>query len=274
MQGIAGNTVCADCTTSDPRHYPALPTWASANLGVVFCIRCCGIHRKLGAHISKVLSLQIDSWTHIQLLHMRSTGNAAVNATLEATLGAGIKPDQAHCTTAELEAFIRAKYVMGSFMKGGDGTLPAIESTKHEDDNTQGLKQKAMAEYCGLLIIRLLRADNLPNMDLVTKTDAFCVFTLGERKATSRTVRNSLNPAWNETLSLNVRSLSESLILKVFDRDLLSSGYIGQALVPLQDLPLGQPMGFDLTITQPVERRGHKGQATVALELTYNPLDR
>ena len=106
------------------------------------------------------------------------------------------------------------------------------------------------AEYCGLLIIRLLRADNLPNMDLVTKTDAFCnksrgapptamatllsstshrrppptfdsagVFTLGERKATSRTVRNSLNPAWNETLSLNVRSLSESLILKVVRLD-------------------------------------------------------
>ena len=57
---------------------------------------------------------------------------------LEATLGAGIKPDQAHCTTAELEAFIRAKYVMGSFMKGGDGTLPAIESVSADGRGEQG----------------------------------------------------------------------------------------------------------------------------------------
>ena len=45
---IPGNGTCADCVTSDPKRYPAQPTWASTNLGVTFCIRCSGIHRKMG----------------------------------------------------------------------------------------------------------------------------------------------------------------------------------------------------------------------------------
>lgn len=41
------NKYCADCETKQPR-------WASWNLGVFLCIRCAGLHRNLGVHISKV----------------------------------------------------------------------------------------------------------------------------------------------------------------------------------------------------------------------------
>ncbi len=41
------NTVCADCNARDP-------DWASANLGILLCIQCSGVHRSLGTHISKV----------------------------------------------------------------------------------------------------------------------------------------------------------------------------------------------------------------------------
>jgi stromal membrane-associated protein len=43
------------------------PRWASWNLGVFFCIRCAGIHRNLGVHISKVKSVNLDQWTAEQI---------------------------------------------------------------------------------------------------------------------------------------------------------------------------------------------------------------
>ncbi len=44
---MAGNGACADCGAPDP-------DWASLNLGVLLCIECSGVHRRLGVHISKV----------------------------------------------------------------------------------------------------------------------------------------------------------------------------------------------------------------------------
>lgn len=43
------------------------PRWASSNLGIFFCIRCSGIHRNLGVHISKVRSVNLDTWTADQI---------------------------------------------------------------------------------------------------------------------------------------------------------------------------------------------------------------
>ena len=54
------NRYCADCEAKGPR-------WASWNIGIFVCIRCAGIHRKLGVHISKVKSINLDSWTPEQV---------------------------------------------------------------------------------------------------------------------------------------------------------------------------------------------------------------
>ncbi|KAI9604051.1 hypothetical protein H4Q26_003661 [Puccinia striiformis f. sp. tritici PST-130] len=59
-----GNEVCADCKTRNPR-------WASWNLGIFICVKCAGIHRKLGTHITKVKSLTLDSWTKEQVQCMK-----------------------------------------------------------------------------------------------------------------------------------------------------------------------------------------------------------
>lgn len=38
-----------------------------ANRGVFVCIRCSGIHRSMGTHISKVKSVDLDTWTVEQM---------------------------------------------------------------------------------------------------------------------------------------------------------------------------------------------------------------
>lgn len=45
------NRNCADCRDGGAA---SRPSWASINTGVFICMRCAGIHRGLGVHISKV----------------------------------------------------------------------------------------------------------------------------------------------------------------------------------------------------------------------------
>ncbi|CAO3666864.1 unnamed protein product [Rhizopus stolonifer] len=80
------NKYCADCKKKDAR-------WASWNLGIFVCIRCSGIHRSLGVHISKD---QIDN--------MVRWGNERANKYWEANLG-DRKPSESN-----MEMWIRAKY--------------------------------------------------------------------------------------------------------------------------------------------------------------------
>jgi stromal membrane-associated protein len=76
-------------------------------LGVFLCIRCAGIHRNLGVHISKVKSVNLDSWSPEQVAHMQRMGNSQARAVYEANLPDNFKRPQGD---SPLEAFIRDKY--------------------------------------------------------------------------------------------------------------------------------------------------------------------
>lgn len=94
------NKYCVDCDAKGPR-------WASWNLGVFLCIRCAGIHRNLGVHISRVKSVNLDSWTPEQVVSLQQMGNSKARAVYEGSLPDGFRRPQ---TDSALETFIRAKY--------------------------------------------------------------------------------------------------------------------------------------------------------------------
>ncbi len=100
---------CAECNSKQP-------FWASANLGVFICIKCSGIHRSLGVHISKVKSVSLDSWTADQVEHMKRWGNERANALYEECMPAGRKPREED-TSYVLESFIRDKYERKIWLK-------------------------------------------------------------------------------------------------------------------------------------------------------------
>ncbi|XP_035666853.1 stromal membrane-associated protein 1-like isoform X5 [Branchiostoma floridae] len=94
------NKYCVDCEAKGPR-------WASWNLGLFLCIRCAGIHRNLGVHISRVKSVNLDSWTPEQIQMMQEVGNYQARAVYEARLPDSFRRPQ---TDSALEQFIRSKY--------------------------------------------------------------------------------------------------------------------------------------------------------------------
>ncbi|XP_028278626.1 stromal membrane-associated protein 1-like isoform X3 [Parambassis ranga] len=94
------NKYCADCEAKGPR-------WASWNLGVFMCIRCAGIHRNLGVHISRVKSVNLDQWTPEQIQSMVDMGNSRARRLYEAHLPENFRRPQ---TDQAVEVFIRDKY--------------------------------------------------------------------------------------------------------------------------------------------------------------------
>ncbi|KAJ6437773.1 stromal membrane-associated protein 1 [Purpureocillium lavendulum] len=128
------NKVCADCKRN--KH----PRWASWNLGVFVCIRCSGIHRGMGTHISRVKSVDLDSWTDEQLQSILSWGNARANKYWEAKLAAGHAPSE-----AKIENFIRTKYELKRWVMDGPMPDPATLDVDGDDDVPLSLVKEKQA---------------------------------------------------------------------------------------------------------------------------------
>ncbi|NWI60321.1 SMAP2 protein, partial [Calyptomena viridis] len=125
------------------------PRWASWNIGVFICIRCAGIHRNLGVHISRVKSVNLDQWTQEQIQCVQEMGNGKANRLYEAFLPENFRRPQTdqHPSCREktwsfsipalgtalqaVESFIRDKYEKKKYM---DRSIDINAFRKEKDD--------------------------------------------------------------------------------------------------------------------------------------------
>ncbi|EAX91012.1 ARF GAP-like zinc finger-containing protein [Trichomonas vaginalis G3] len=103
LMNLPENQVCADCQS-------AKPDWASTTFGAFICLKCSGIHRSLGTHITLVRSCTLDSWPPKLLSVMQAVGNQKVNEYFEANLPANFQRPKGTDTMA-MKRFIEDKYV-------------------------------------------------------------------------------------------------------------------------------------------------------------------
>ncbi|XP_036755510.2 arf-GAP with GTPase, ANK repeat and PH domain-containing protein 3 isoform X3 [Manis pentadactyla] len=108
VRTVRGNSFCIDCDAPNP-------DWASLNLGALMCIECSGTHRHLGAHLSRVRSLDLDDWPPELLAVMTAMGNALANSVWEGALDGYAKPGPDACRE-EKERWVRAKYEQKLFL--------------------------------------------------------------------------------------------------------------------------------------------------------------
>ncbi|KAJ4849720.1 putative ADP-ribosylation factor GTPase-activating protein agd13 [Turnera subulata] len=234
------NRHCADCGAPDPK-------WASANIGVFICLKCCGVHRSLGTHISKVLSVTLDEWSDEEVDAMIEVGgNSSANSIYEAFIPDGVSkpgPDAGH---EERMRFIRSKYELQEFLKpslrissgkSNTATLKTSFSRKIIDTfRSTSDKSDGMIEFIGLLKIKVKKGTNLAIRDMMS-SDPYVVLQLGKQTVQTTIIRSNLNPIWNEELMLSVPSDFGPVKLQVFDHDTFSADDImGEAELDIQPL--------------------------------------
>ncbi|XP_061362575.1 ADP-ribosylation factor GTPase-activating protein AGD12-like isoform X1 [Gastrolobium bilobum] len=232
------NRFCADCGASDPK-------WASANIGVFVCLKCCGVHRSLGTHISKILSVTLDEWSGDEIDSMIEVGgNSSANSIYEAYIPEGYTkpgPDASHEHRAK---FIRSKYERQEFLKpslrivSGKSTLQSSFSKRIMDSfrSTSSSHMEGMVEFIGMLKVKVIKGTDLAIRDM-RSSDPYVILKLGKQTVQTSVIKSNLNPVWNEELMLSVPQQFGALNLKVFDHDLFSADDImGEAELDLQPL--------------------------------------
>ncbi|XP_065181707.1 arf-GAP with dual PH domain-containing protein 2-like [Sycon ciliatum] len=122
-----GNERCADCGALEP-------DWSSTNLGILLCINCCGVHRKIGTHISQVKSIKLDdrSWTQPMIENILAIGNTISNAKYCYRVPIAYKrPSEDERTDPVLrEEWIRAKYERQEFVEEARPELDYLSGKK------------------------------------------------------------------------------------------------------------------------------------------------
>ncbi|KAG9439133.1 hypothetical protein H6P81_019298 [Aristolochia fimbriata] len=241
------NRLCADCGAPDPK-------WASANIGVFLCLKCCGVHRSLGTHISKVLSVTLDEWSDDEIDAMFEVGgNTSANAIYEAYIPRGFLkpgPDSSH---AERMKFIRSKYELQEFLKpslrivsfskrcANDTRKNSLESIRDSDASKE---TAGMVEFIGLLKVKVIKGTNLAVRDMLS-SDPYVVLTLGQMRAQTTVISSNLNPVWNEELMLSVPHNFKAMKMEVYDYDTFSADDImGEAEIDIQPL-IGAALAID-----------------------------
>uniref|UniRef100_A0ACD5YR77 Uncharacterized protein n=1 Tax=Avena sativa TaxID=4498 RepID=A0ACD5YR77_AVESA len=85
-----------------------------------------------------------------------------------------------------------------------------------------------LGHLAGLVRVRVLRGVNLAIRDL-RSSDPYVVIRMGKQKLKTRVVRKSINPEWNDELTLSVEDPTLLVKLDVFDRDTFFDDAMGNA---------------------------------------------
>ncbi|CAI9780815.1 unnamed protein product [Fraxinus pennsylvanica] len=114
----------------------------------------------------------------------------------------------------------------------------------------ENLENLDMENTLGLLRITIKRGINLAKRD-VRSSDPYVIVQLGKQKLKTRVVRKSLNPEWNEELTLMIADRNLPIKLEVYDKDTFSlddkmgdaeidiKTFVEAAKMDLQNIPSG-----------------------------------
>ncbi|XP_062060526.1 multiple C2 and transmembrane domain-containing protein 2 isoform X2 [Lepus europaeus] len=162
---------------------------------------------------------------------------------------------------------------------GGTRDLNAsMTSPNFEDQSTVGEAGDCVSSlqnpFAYLLTIHLKEGRNLVVRDRCGTSDPYVKFKLnGKTLYKSKVVYKNLNPIWDEIVVLPIQSLDQKLRVKVYDRDLTTSDFMGSAFVILSDLELNRTTEHILKLEDPNSLEDDMGVIVLSLNLVVKQGD-
>jgi len=92
------------------------------------------------------------------------------------------------------------------------------------------------------LHLRIVEARDIPKMDTIGKTDAYCIISISEKNPQkTRVENNTMTPRWNEDFHFDVTNpQSDEIHLLMRDKDVIKDDDIGTWGMPLRYVPFNQ----------------------------------
>ncbi|XP_021120437.1 multiple C2 and transmembrane domain-containing protein 2 isoform X2 [Heterocephalus glaber] len=155
----------------------------------------------------------------------------------------------------------------------GNGDLNASMTSQHfEEQSALGEAGDGLSNlpspFAYLLTIHLKEGRNLVVRDRCGTSDPYVKFKLnGKTLYKSKVIYKNLNPVWDEIVVLPIRSLDQKLRVKVYDRDLTTSDFMGSAFVILSDLELNRTTEHILKLEDPNSLEDDMGVIVLNLNL-------
>ncbi|XP_078174363.1 calcium-dependent lipid-binding (CaLB domain) family protein [Carex rostrata] len=129
----------------------------------------------------------------------------------------------------------------------------------------------------GKLTVTVKRANNLPNADVIGKSDPYVVlYTRPMFKVKTKVIDNNLNPEWNETFEVIVEDKeTQFLALEVYDEDNMQTDKrLGVAKVPLLGLEMEKTKEHTLKLERSLDplknNKDKKERGTITIEVQYH----
>uniref|UniRef100_A0A8C6VRY2 Multiple C2 and transmembrane domain-containing protein 2 n=1 Tax=Naja naja TaxID=35670 RepID=A0A8C6VRY2_NAJNA len=158
----------------------------------------------------------------------------------------------------------------------GDSSLDSSYSSQVSEPTLEGAGDglSKPSSFAYLLMIHLKEGRNLVIRDRCGTSDPYVKFKLnGKTLYKSKVVYKNLNPVWDETVVLPIQSLDQKLWVKVYDRDLTSSDFMGSAVLMLHKLELNRTTEMILKLEDPNSLEDDMGVIVLNLRLVVKSCD-
>ncbi|XP_007479469.1 multiple C2 and transmembrane domain-containing protein 2 isoform X2 [Monodelphis domestica] len=189
----------------------------------------------------------------------------------------------AHYSVAETDSEEMYTSVLEERRASSDGIFEELQKTNLGSDTVEETETLEEAGDClsnlpspfaYLLTIHLKEGKNLVIRDRCGTSDPYVKFKLnGKTLYKSKVIYKNLNPVWDEIVILPIQSLDQKLRVKVYDRDLTTSDFMGSAFVVLSDLELNRTTEHILKLEDPNSLEEDMGVIILNLNLVVKQGD-